>query len=137
MGPDASSLKLNLTFNGSASTTVEGCQADGLGHLLQNKLEYNTENPKRNSKRFNSQGRRCTLPIWVYNLSMLFPHRLPFFSKSLFFLFLLFCLLFFSYLFSLFSLRKYSFQACTLLVTNLSKQYVSCPTFFRPIGWAI
>ena len=32
--------------------------------------EYNAESPKQDSERFNSQGRRNTLPIWVYNLSM-------------------------------------------------------------------
>ena len=32
--------------------------------------EYNAESPKQDSKRFNSQGRRNSLPIWVYNLSM-------------------------------------------------------------------
>ena len=32
--------------------------------------ECNAESPKHDSKRFNSQGRRNTLPIWVYNLSM-------------------------------------------------------------------
>ena len=32
--------------------------------------EYNAESPKEGSKRLNSQGRQNTLPIWVYNLSM-------------------------------------------------------------------
>ena len=40
------------------------------GQLFQNMREYNAERLKQDSKRFNSQGRRNTLPIWVYNLSM-------------------------------------------------------------------
>ena len=40
------------------------------GQLFQNMREYNPERLKQDSKRFNSQGRRNTLPIWVYNLSM-------------------------------------------------------------------
>ena len=61
-GGDASSLKLNLTFHFTAvlcraSTTVEGCQAGKLGHLLQHIREYNAKSPKQDSKRFNSHGR--------------------------------------------------------------------------------
>ena len=37
-----------------ASTTVEGCQAGGLGQLFQNMREYIAESPKQGSKRFNS-----------------------------------------------------------------------------------
>ena len=33
-----------------ASTTVEECQAGGLGHLVQYMLEYNAESPKQDSK---------------------------------------------------------------------------------------
>ena len=33
---------------------VEGCQAVGLGHLLQYVREYNAESPKQDRKRFNS-----------------------------------------------------------------------------------
>ena len=76
-GADASSVKLNLTFHyctvqKRAGTEVEGCQTGGLGHLLQymRKYEYNAESPKQDSKRFNSQIRRNTLPVWVYYLSM-------------------------------------------------------------------
>ena len=74
-GADASSVKLNLTFHYSTETggtEVEGCQTGGLGHLLQymRKYEYNAESPKQDSKRFNSQIRRNTLPVWVYYLSM-------------------------------------------------------------------
>ena len=32
---------------------VEGCQAGGLGHLLQNMREYNAESPKKGRTRFN------------------------------------------------------------------------------------
>ena len=32
---------------------VEGCQASGLGHLLQHMHEYNAESPKQGSQRFN------------------------------------------------------------------------------------
>ena len=41
--------------------------------------EYIAESPKQDSKRFNSQRRRNTLPIWVYNLSMgtVLQGRLP------------------------------------------------------------
>ena len=56
-----------------ASTTEEGCQAGRLGHRLQyNEYmhEYSAESIKQDSKRFNSHGRRNTLPIWVYYLSM-------------------------------------------------------------------
>ena len=50
-----------------AKTTGEGfCQAGKLGQLFQYMREYNAESPKR----FNSQGRRNTFPIWLYNLSM-------------------------------------------------------------------
>ena len=34
-------------------TVVEGCQAGGLGHLLQYVREYNAESPNHGSKRFN------------------------------------------------------------------------------------
>ena len=53
---DVSSLKLNLTdpVQYSASTMVEGCQAGGLGHILQYMREYNAESPKQGRKRFNS-----------------------------------------------------------------------------------
>ena len=37
-----------------ASTTFEGCQPGGLGHLFQYMREYNAESPKQDSKRFNS-----------------------------------------------------------------------------------
>ena len=37
-----------------ASTTVEGCQAGGLGHQFQYMREYNAESPKQGRKRFNS-----------------------------------------------------------------------------------
>ena len=37
-----------------ASTTVKGCQSDGLGHLLQYMREYNAKSPKQVRKRFNS-----------------------------------------------------------------------------------
>ena len=57
----ASSLKLNMTdpyrtvpYHAIASTLVEGCQASGLGHLLQYMCEYNAERPKQDRKRFNS-----------------------------------------------------------------------------------
>ena len=40
------------------------------GHLLQYMHKYNAESPKQDSKRFNSQVRQNTLPIWVYNLHM-------------------------------------------------------------------
>ena len=33
---------------------VEGCQAGGLGHLLQYMRKYNAESPKQGRKRFNS-----------------------------------------------------------------------------------
>ena len=33
-------------------------------------VQYNTESPKRGSKRFNSQVRQNTWPIWVHNLSI-------------------------------------------------------------------
>ena len=36
------------------STTVEGCQAGGLGHRLQYMREYNAESKKQGRKRFNS-----------------------------------------------------------------------------------
>ena len=36
-----------------ASTTVEGCQAGGLGHQFQYMREYNAESPKQGRKRFN------------------------------------------------------------------------------------
>ena len=68
-GADVSSVKLNLTDPcRRAGTTVEGCQAGGLGHLLQYIQyirNYNVESPKQDSKRFNSQVRRNTLLIWV------------------------------------------------------------------------
>ena len=44
--------------------------------VFQYMHECNAESPKQGSKRFNSQGRRNTLPIWVYNLSMPLPHQL-------------------------------------------------------------
>ena len=44
--------------------------AGWFGHLLQYLHKYNAESPKQDSKRFNSQVRQNTLPIWVYNLSM-------------------------------------------------------------------
>ena len=37
-----------------ASTTVEGCQAGGLGHQFQYMREYNAKSPKQGRKRFNS-----------------------------------------------------------------------------------
>ena len=37
-----------------ASTTVEGCQACWLGHLLQYMRKYNAQSPKQGRKRFNS-----------------------------------------------------------------------------------
>ena len=33
---------------------VEGCQAGGLGHLMQYMREYSAESPKKDRKRFNS-----------------------------------------------------------------------------------
>ena len=51
---------LNLTDR--ASTTIEGCQAGRLGQIFQHMREYNAESPKQDSKRFNSQGRRNSLP---------------------------------------------------------------------------
>ena len=36
-----------------ASTTVEGCQASGLGHQFQYMREYNAESPKQGRKMFN------------------------------------------------------------------------------------
>ena len=58
----ASSLKLNLTdpfctVQYRACTILEGCQAGGLGHLLQYMCEYNAERPKQGRKtweRFNA-----------------------------------------------------------------------------------
>ena len=73
-GGAASSIKLNLYLTPAvqyhASTTVEGCQAGGLGHLLHYLREYNAQSPKQDSKRFYSHGRRNNLPIWVNYLSM-------------------------------------------------------------------
>ena len=70
----ASSIKLNLTnpcrIKYRASTTAERFQAGRLGQLFQYMRECNDESPKQGSKRFNSQGRQNTLPIWVHNLSM-------------------------------------------------------------------
>ena len=58
VGGDTSSIKLNLIdpcrIQYRASTMAEGCQAGGLGHLLQYMCEYNTESPKKGRKRFNS-----------------------------------------------------------------------------------
>ena len=62
-----------------ASTKVEGCQAGGLSHLLQYMREYNAERPKQDSKRFNSHGRRNTLPMWVYCLSMVWVLHVSFY----------------------------------------------------------
>ena len=62
--------KLTPAVQYPASTTVKGCQAGGLGHLLKFMLVYNAESTKQGSKRFNFQGRGNTLPIWVYYLSM-------------------------------------------------------------------
>ena len=42
-------------------TVVEGCQAGGLGQMLQYMRDY--KSPKQDSKRFNSLVRRNTLPI--------------------------------------------------------------------------
>ena len=53
-------------------TVVVGGQAGGLGHLLQYMPEFNAESTKQGRKRFNYQVRPNTLPIWVYNLSMLY-----------------------------------------------------------------
>ena len=36
-----------------------------VGRGRQGVSKYNAENPKQNSKRFNSQVRQNTLPIWV------------------------------------------------------------------------
>ena len=50
-------VKLNLTDpcpTICASTTVEGCQAGGLGHLFQYMREYIAESAKQDSIRFNS-----------------------------------------------------------------------------------
>ena len=69
---------LNLTdpcLQYCASTTIEGCQAGRLGHLFQHMREYIAESPKLDSKRFNSQGRLNSLPIWVYNLSMMLVNK--------------------------------------------------------------
>ena len=49
-----------------------------LGQLFQYMHEGNAESPKQGNKRFNSQGRLNTLPIWVHNLSMLQPLSLSF-----------------------------------------------------------
>ena len=72
-GGAASSIKLNLYLTPAvqyhASTTVEGCQAGGLGHLLQYMPEYNAESPKQGSKRFNSNVKTIHfsyLPITVF-----------------------------------------------------------------------
>ena len=65
VGGNASSVKLNLTdpcctlyslqyHVSTGSTTFEGCQAGGLGHLLHYMREYNFESPKQGRKRFNS-----------------------------------------------------------------------------------
>ena len=59
-----------------------------LGQLFQYMHEGNAESPKQGNKRFNSQGRLNTLPIWVHNLSMLQP--LSLFLLILFFKILLF-----------------------------------------------
>ena len=40
-----------------ASTIVEGCQAGGLGHLLQYMGEYNAKSPKQDRKSVRSSGR--------------------------------------------------------------------------------
>ena len=48
------SLRLLLYTQYRAGTTVEGCQAGGLGHLLQYRREYNSKSPKQGRKRFNS-----------------------------------------------------------------------------------
>ena len=73
---DASSLKLNLTD----PCRIVPCQYHclmfmdarpvGWGQLLQYMREYNAKSPKQGRKRFKSQGRRNTFPIWPYNLSM-------------------------------------------------------------------
>ena len=80
-GADVSSVRLNLTFHCCtayrASTTVEGCQPACWVTCLQYRHEYNAESPKQGSKRFNSQVRRNTLPIWVYNLSMRITYLSP------------------------------------------------------------
>ena len=53
-------LKLNLTDpcrTVPCQYHVEGCQASGLGHLLQfmrEYIQYNAESPKQGKKRFNS-----------------------------------------------------------------------------------
>ena len=46
------------------------CLAGRLGQLFQYMCEYSAESTKQGGKRFNSQGRQNTVPIWVYNLSM-------------------------------------------------------------------
>ena len=69
-----SSIKLNLAdpcrTEPCHGTTIKGCQAGGLGLLLQYMQEYNAESPRQDRQRFNSHGKRNTLPIWVNNLSM-------------------------------------------------------------------
>ena len=67
--------KIEPNFSLAYSTVVEGCQAGGLGHLFQNVREYDAESPKQDSKRFNSQVRGNTLPIWVYNLPIVWEKR--------------------------------------------------------------
>ena len=44
----------NYAVQHRASTMVEGCQAGGLGHLMQYMREYSAESPKKDRKRFNS-----------------------------------------------------------------------------------
>ena len=72
---DASSLKLNLT---DSCHTVPS-QYHGWGMLgrragltvsVYAQVQYTAESPKQHSKRLNSRGRQIFLPIWVYNLSM-------------------------------------------------------------------
>ena len=53
--------KLTIAVLYCVGTTVEGCQASGLGHLLQYIREYNAESPKQDSERFISHGRWNTV----------------------------------------------------------------------------
>ena len=74
---DASSLNLNLTDPCRAVPFQYHClgipcRPAGWETVSVYCLrEYNAESPKQCSKRFNSQGRRNTFPIWLYNLSMM------------------------------------------------------------------
>ena len=64
---------------------VEGCQAGGLGHLLQYMREYNAESQKQGRKRFNSIVKTIgfdhlvIIYLWVFSSSKaMFPQILLF-----------------------------------------------------------